>query len=414
MRRRTIQTPIVESDFSGGRGRSMWKRVLPETGITYKTDDGRKRRINFDRKYHEDLVASYKANALDQTPFMLADRDNAHTMDFDRQRGTVKDMRYAAAGDELEPGIVADESGLWTKIEFPSRRFAKRVRDFNLGVSARIREGIDRVDGKVFPRAVIHVLGTLDPKITGLGAWKPAVDLSNYDDGQLLDLSNKEITDMPKLRRRRQSDDSLDFATMTEEDVAKLNPDDVEGWSDEELAAFMERFGHLDPDASSEDDDEEDDDDLEDEADEDDEDDLVDDEEDEDTSMSNRRSGRRDIALARADEALSIGRQALTRAEEAEWKAKRDRLIRDGVPPAALDLARPILGRLDGVVIDFSNTTGGGGQVDAGEIVTGLVDMLKGTIDFAERGYEGEDDGADDVDKELHAEFDAAFGHLGI
>lgn len=53
-------------------------------------------------------------------------------------------------------------------------------------------EGYDRADGRHYPAAVQHVLGTLDPRIPALGDWQP-VDFSNgYDDGpeHLIDLSN--------------------------------------------------------------------------------------------------------------------------------------------------------------------------------------------------------------------------------
>ena len=47
-----------------------------------------------------------------------------------------------------------------------------------LGVSARIVEQYSRADGKFFPAAIQHCLGTLDPRIPGLGAWTP-IDMSS-------------------------------------------------------------------------------------------------------------------------------------------------------------------------------------------------------------------------------------------
>jgi hypothetical protein len=57
-----------------------------------------------------------------------------------------------------------------------------------LGVSCRIVEQYSRSDGKFYPACVQHVLGTLDPRIPGLGAWEP-VQLSNGGGAVIIDLS---------------------------------------------------------------------------------------------------------------------------------------------------------------------------------------------------------------------------------
>ena len=56
-----------------------------------------------------------------------------------------------------------------------------------LGVSARIVENYARSDGKYYPAAIQHVLGTLDPRIPALGSWQPT-DLAN-DPQMIIDLS---------------------------------------------------------------------------------------------------------------------------------------------------------------------------------------------------------------------------------
>jgi hypothetical protein len=57
----------------------------------------------------------------------------------------------------------------------------------DLGVSARIVEGYDRADGKFFPAAIQHVLGTLDPRIPGMRPWQ-AVEAANESD-EVIDLT---------------------------------------------------------------------------------------------------------------------------------------------------------------------------------------------------------------------------------
>ena len=62
-----------------------------------------------------------------------------------------------------------------------------------LGVSARIVEGYARSDGRHFSAAVQHVLGTLDPRIPGLGAWE-AIEAANPVPESVLDLSGESFT----------------------------------------------------------------------------------------------------------------------------------------------------------------------------------------------------------------------------
>ena len=57
-----------------------------------------------------------------------------------------------------------------------------------LGVSARIVEDYARSDGRHFPAAIQHVLGTLDPRIPGLGAWQ-AIEAASPVPDTVIDLS---------------------------------------------------------------------------------------------------------------------------------------------------------------------------------------------------------------------------------
>lgn len=64
-----------------------------------------------------------------------------------------------------------------------------------LGVSARIVEQYARSDGQFFPATVQHVLGTLDPRIPGLGSWQQ-IDMANSG-AITIDLSSYSFAGQP-------------------------------------------------------------------------------------------------------------------------------------------------------------------------------------------------------------------------
>ena len=332
------------------------KKILPKGTIDYK---GRK--IVFDEAYLTDLATAFKEGAYDQTAFMLADESNRHTMDPERYRGEVK-------------GVEVAEDGLWGTFEL-SAEAAKLVKENpKLGVSARIVEGYARSDGKVFPRAMQHVLGTLDPRIPGLGAWQE-VALSGYDSqDEVLDLTAAEFEG--------------------DEDVAKKDEGDlIDGLTRDEYEALLASL-ELDDEDGDENGDEGD--------------------EDEDTGQG-AGSGSRQMAGA----SLSNGGGnaiELANTEIATLKAKMaaDRFdadkreyVRKGVPPALVELARPVLEAPDGFVLDFSNGVEDK-KVDAADVVRKLLDSAVGYLDLAkEKGHaldfsaEADDKKTADEDAEL-------------
>jgi hypothetical protein len=155
------------------------KQVLPLGSINYKG-----RTITFDQKYLTDLAAAYKDMAYDQVAFMLAGPDNAHTMDVKRFGGEVKGVEVTNKGLDVILDLTPDAAEL--------------VRlNPKLGVSARIIEGLERGDGKKYPRALQHVLGTLDPRVTGMSPWQE-VSLSE-EVGDTIDISNEEVTTLSEV-----------------------------------------------------------------------------------------------------------------------------------------------------------------------------------------------------------------------
>lgn len=401
MTTRTIITPVRDStDLATEDGITYWKQVLPEDNIVYKAK-GVTRKIDFDHEFLTDLTNAFHDGALDQVPFMLADTDNRHTMDPERYRADVVDLRMARPGEN---------PGLYAKIKFANREAAAAVlANPKLGVSARIREGVERArDGRFFKRAIVHILGTLDPRVTGMASWQPAVDLSSYDSGDVLDLSRESYSEEDVAKNRTQNrSDVLDLATLTEEDIPNL--------TDEQLEELLERLNDED-DTDELDDDEPDDDEDEDETDEPD-----DDEDDAPAGRTAKRvpvslsnpSGGNDIELAnaRADEANARANEALRRMAEVEWKATRERYLRAGVPANLLDLAEPVLNRPDEMVIDLSNGADDEDDVNVSQLVRGFLDAAKGTIDLGmELGHDGALAGNDLAEEDrVLAEFEKQF-----
>lgn len=385
MKNRQILTPAVTSDFSRESKLVYWKQILPEKTITYTTRTGKHATADFSHAYLSKLIEAYQAKHMDQTPFLLADKDNAHTMDPERYRAQVTALRLASAGEK---------PGLYGRLEFGSRRDARAVlRNPDLGVSARIREDPDG------PK-LIHVLGTLDPQVTDMEPWKP-VDLSTYEGERVLDLSKHTYIDQenPMLKTRK--------FKATVDDYTEA---DIDAMSGTQLNEWAKHFGIdlTDLDSDDSDDDASDADseyDSDDDADDDDADlgdadlDADEDEEDELVSLSKRRKpvGSKEIELANsiATAADARAREALRRMADAEWAAYRDLELSKGVPPHLLDLAEPILNRPDDLVIDLSNS--GEADVEVAEIVRQFLAAAEGTLDLSnEQGHYGSSSNADD------------------
>ena len=144
--------------------------------------DGRK--IAFTRDYLAGLVKAFAARAYDAVPFQFADADNRHTNKPEQRRGTVKALELT--DDGLDVLIEAGPDAAAHLREYP-----------DLGVSASIVEAAPRADGRFFPAAIKHVLGTLDPRITGMRQWQ-AVEASSpwqcvdftADEGEIVNLTS--------------------------------------------------------------------------------------------------------------------------------------------------------------------------------------------------------------------------------
>lgn len=361
-----IANPTIDLAAEDGK-LAFWKQILPLKSIDYTAKDGSRQKIDFTKEYLTDLASN---KAVDKIGFLLADKDNAHTMDPERWRGDVTAMEVR-------------EDGLYGKIVFPSAEAAKAVLENpELGVSARIREGVQRSDGSTVNRGIIHVLGTLDPQVSGMSPWQTA-DLSI--EGDYLDLSDKEYSDMAD----KPSEKAL--ADYTEADIDKMTDEEL----DKFLAEFVPEFDAYNGDEPT------------DEADEDESEDDHEDEDEDDKALVGAGADMsakvsQDIELANQQVASANARasEALRRVAEAEWREERGTYLSDGVPPHALDLAAPVLNRADDMVIDLSNADEA--DVNVSQVVRGLLDALKGTVDLSnEAGHNGTFTNGEDPDREM-------------
>lgn len=217
--RELLLSPPDNGDAVALSNKLYRKRILPKATINY-----RGRKIKFDDAYLNDLANSYQQGAYDQVAFMLAPDNNAHTLDPERFRGEVQ-------------GVEVADDGLYATIQV-TPDFAKVLQENpKLGVSARILENYERSDGKHFPRALQHVLGTLDPVITGLGNWEEVALSNGVDLANVIDLSTTSYEELEQMATR--ADYLKQVAEATDMTVEAL---EALGMTDDELAIFASAF----------------------------------------------------------------------------------------------------------------------------------------------------------------------------
>lgn len=366
--------PII--DLGNGRYR---KQLLPLGSINYH---GKK--ITFDRSYLTELVQSFKDRACGPIPFQLADDQNKHTNDPERRRGTIVDLEMV--DDGLDALIELDSRGQQLIGEYP-----------DLGVSARIYENYERSDGSFWRAALQHVLGTLDPHVTGMRPWQavalsqdvtgPVYDLSGttFDDGKeevkpvatktsLKDILAKlrengdeaELTD-EELDQLLAITDALETGDKKPDPKADKKADDDDGeLTDEELNALIaaaEADASADASTDDNDDSEGGDDDMSGANPE-----LI--------AATNQHRQQLELANSQLEQQaieLAAMRQRMdTQSFEAEQRTLADQFH---IPPRITELARPLL-QGDGHVIQLAN----GDEVDAGAIMRKVLVELGQTF----------------------------------
>jgi hypothetical protein len=358
-----ILTPFFRGNAIELGNRQWKKRVLPVGDVQYQG-----RMLHFTKQYNDDLVAAFRDQAYDQVSFQLADAKNTHTNDPERHRGSVTDLR-------------SEPDGLWLYLS-PTEA-GERVLKENpyLGVSARIVENYARSDGKFYPAAIQHVLGTLDPRIPGLGTWQ-AIEAANMP-AIVIDLTGasfagEEVT-MPEALNAQQQANltrllNLDAAALdkllgapaappappasgngngewelTDQELADL----IEAMSDEDLAAMESDFlAETGAGAAA-------------------------------TGLSNEAQMQIDLANSRADETERQLGVFQMQFEAQHYEGEKRNLADLGVPPYITELARPLL-QGSGHTIDLAN----GQRVDAGQVMRKVLSEYAKMAQMLDLGVE--------------------------
>lgn len=344
----TLQTPIRREPSQKVGRRIFRKQILPVGKLTYNG-----RTLDFSKEYLAELARNFRGGAYDQVPFQLANDKNEHTADPERTRGEVK-------------GLEARADGLYGLIELSEKGAELVAENPRLGVSARIVE--DHPKGK----ALAHVLGTLDPRATGMKAWE-AVELANTTPGDtLIDLTGESYDggDMPETKTNLSAEetatlrallakaDGADTAVVTKP-AEKTDDADL----DAALAALLDGTEKVDPAES------------------------------EPVVATLAAEHVQAIQLANSQASEARGEVETLRATIAKERAESEvaDYIEAGVPPAIVDLARPVLEH-PSAVVDLAN----GGTLDAQGVIRKILDEVKGTIDLSEIGghlaHVGDDD----------------------
>jgi hypothetical protein len=373
----TVLTPAVRGEARPS-GASLWrKQLLPVGEINYK---GRK--IAFTREYLAGLAKAFSDHAYDAVPLQFADEENRHTEKPEHRRGTVRGVELT--DDGLDIIVSAGPEAARYLTEYP-----------DLGISAKIVEDYERADGKFYPAAIKHVLGTLDPRITGMREWQEIAAANDDGDGEVIDLTAEKYNgttpgqppgDAPGAPEPVQppaepgipatEEPTMALSDVQEARLARLLdlPDDQfeavlaaggetavtsgdEELSDEELQALIdslpeddtETTGDVTPAAVGEP--------------------VA-------AGLTAEAQAQIDLANSRAEE-TSIELARVTSAlNRAAYERERDHYSREwGIPPRITDLARPVL-EGDGHVIELAN----GSSIDAGAIVRKVLTEIGKTV----------------------------------
>lgn len=314
------------------------KQVLPNASINYTGPGGARRKLSFDAKYRADLVSAFRSGAFDQVPFQLADGANTHTNDPERTRGEIV-------------GIEDTPDGLYALVKPLTDEAATLLRNNpKLGVSARIIENYQRADGKFFPRALQHVLGTLDPQIAGMKPWQE-VDMSSPATDSTIDLSgnNYERTaTMSGTETSGGTENGQVTLTLDREQADRLalllNDDQAAAAA---LAGAIGLANVIEPGQTD--------------------DDALD-------GLSPEVAAAIEMANAQAEAANQRVTEMARQLAAAQVAGEIDRYNQAGLAPAIIEAARPLLTVQTGSI----NLSNGADQVDPGEVIRQVLDTVIG------------------------------------
>jgi len=312
------------------------KRILKEGTFDYKTQSGEKIKLDLTAPELKKYVEAFKNKAYDEVPFQFG-----HTNDADKRGGTLVQVEHV-------PGKGIDG---YFELDTKAAEYVEKYPNF--GVSPRLVLDISRADGKSYEGAIQHVAGTVVPRLNGMGPWEK-VELSESEDTDdstpILDLSTETIT----IERDRKV--TVPEKKTEEGSVVQLSQEEYEFFKS--MKTEYEQAQRLLGEADKE----------------------------KQTAPTQQQIDLSEVTT-KAESALSAVQALQKKAVEDGWKAQRTLLAQQGVPPAALDLATPIMTSMETQVFDLS-TPDGDIKVDAKTQMLGLLETMKGQIDLSgERGH---------------------------
>jgi hypothetical protein len=329
-----ILTPMSEGDaveLSGG----LWrKQILPMRKVNY-----RGRVLDFSRKYLAEIADSFQRKAFDQVPAQLANDKNEHNNNPRNTVGELADVELAADG--LYGYFRPDEDG--------ARILAKNPK---LGVSARIFEGYTRENDKqYFPKALQHVLLTVNPHVSGMKPWERVELSAEPSADEVLDLSQASYEEEDMTQSTTKPDETEGGGKVTLE----LSADDAALFQKmlADQKAVLEFTESLEAD------------------------DLETEDEDGDKGDTDDK-GPDDVVLATLD---TQGKQIIeltNQLREKDIAREVDRLAASGLAPAIIEAAKPLLS-LGEATIELSNG-------DSIEPATAARDLLNTLVELANQG----------------------------
>jgi hypothetical protein len=315
------------------------KRILPEGEFQY-TPAGSAEKIKLDLTAGQltTFVDAFKNKAYDEVPFQFGKHDNDPTI----RKGTLARVEHV-------PGKGVDG---YFELDSDAAAYVEKYPNF--GVSPRLVLDISRADGKKFAGAIQHVAGTVVPRMTGMGPWSK-VELSEEGDTDsstpVIDLSTETIA----VERDRKVINVTDKKNEGEDGkVITLSEDEYN---------FFTKFKNEYTAAEK----------------------LL--EEPEKKTVAPVDLSVVTAVEKKADDALKALADLHASAAKDKWSAQRALLLSQGVPPAALDLAAPIMEAVESQTYDLS-TPDGEIKVSAKTQMLSQLELMKGIVDLSgERGH---------------------------
>lgn len=330
-------------------GEGLWrKQILPFGSILHKNGT-----MVVDEAYCKPILEAFRAGAFSQIPLQLADSDNKHTDDPERFRGEIKGLELTPSG--LEAIISTTARGTEIVRENPK-----------LGVSVRVLDGYTGHDGRAFKRVLHHVLATLSPRVNGMGNWSAIGEFADLDIANTVDLTDTlpvlNGVDEPDGGETVPTDTELSAATIEETvvEVEDVDQDEVDRLAEEALAEYAET--QLEQARA-------------------------------DQAAGDGTGDGKELAIDTTQYASSTELAELRRennnirqtlaTERGEREAEG--YMRDGVPPAIVQLALPLLTLPSVAVVELSDGT----EVSPVGVVRAMLNECKGMVELGiARGHE--------------------------